>query len=105
MGTRSGGGKHVVSIGKRCLLGANCGVGISLGDDCVVEAGLYVTAGTRVAVGDVQVMKALELSGRDGILFRRNSQTGTVEALSQTKSWGRPFTGVLGTAMEKVCST
>jgi 2,3,4,5-tetrahydropyridine-2-carboxylate N-succinyltransferase len=103
MGTRSGGGKHVVSIGKRCLLGANSGVGISLGDDCVVEAGLYVTAGTRVTAGDGQVVKALELSGRNGLLFRRNSLTGVVEALVQTKSWGKPFTGVLSTAGETAC--
>ena len=79
MGTLSGGGTHRVSIGARTLLGANAGIGISLGDDCVVEAGLYVTAGTKVKVGD-ETVKAGELSGRDGILFRRNSLTGTVEA-------------------------
>ncbi|MFJ4039236.1 2,3,4,5-tetrahydropyridine-2,6-dicarboxylate N-succinyltransferase [Microbacterium sp. NPDC090007] len=79
MGTLSGGGTHRVSIGARTLLGANAGIGISLGDDCVVEAGLYVTAGTKVKVGD-QTVKAGELSGRDGILFRRNSLTGAVEA-------------------------
>jgi len=79
MGTLSGGGTHRVSIGARTLLGANAGIGISLGDDCVVEAGLYVTAGTKVKVGD-ETIKAGELSGRDGILFRRNSLTGTVEA-------------------------
>ena len=79
MGTLSGGGTHRVSIGARTLLGANAGIGISLGDDCVVEAGLYVTAGTKVQVGD-ETMKAGELSGRDGILFRRNSLTGAVEA-------------------------
>ncbi|KTR95935.1 2,3,4,5-tetrahydropyridine-2,6-carboxylate N-succinyltransferase [Microbacterium testaceum] len=79
MGTLSGGGTHRVSIGARTLLGANAGVGISLGDDCVVEAGLYVTAGTKVKVGD-ETVKAGELSGRDGILFRRNSLTGAVEA-------------------------
>ncbi|MFF7683516.1 2,3,4,5-tetrahydropyridine-2,6-dicarboxylate N-succinyltransferase [Microbacterium sp. NPDC007973] len=79
MGTLSGGGTHRVSIGARTLLGANAGIGISLGDDCVVEAGLYVTAGTKVRVGD-QTVKAGELSGRDGILFRRNSLTGAVEA-------------------------
>ena len=95
MGTMSGGGKHMVSIGKRCLLGANSGLGISLGDDCVVEAGLYVTAGTRVTTGDGRVVKAIELSGKNGILFRRNSETGSVEALEQTKSWGAPATGVL----------
>ncbi len=79
MGTLSGGGKEVVSVGERCLLGANAGVGISLGDDCVVEAGLYVTAGTRVTLPDGAVVKARELSGRSGLLFLRNSQTGTVE--------------------------
>ncbi len=79
MGTLSGGGTHRVSIGARTLLGANAGIGISLGDDCVVEAGLYVTAGTKVRVGD-DTVKAGELSGRDGILFRRNSLTGAVEA-------------------------
>ncbi|WP_026927113.1 2,3,4,5-tetrahydropyridine-2,6-dicarboxylate N-succinyltransferase [Granulicoccus phenolivorans] len=78
MGTLSGGGTEIVSIGKRCLLGANSGLGISLGDDCVVEAGLYVTAGTKVRV-DGQVVKAGELSGRSGLLFLRNSLTGEVE--------------------------
>ena len=85
MGTLSGGGTQVVSIGERCLLGANSGVGISLGDDCVVEAGLYVTAGTKVLfVGterDGQSVKALELSGASGVLFRRNSATGAVEVV------------------------
>jgi 2,3,4,5-tetrahydropyridine-2-carboxylate N-succinyltransferase len=80
MGTLSGGGKEVISIGKRCLLGANAGIGISLGDDCVVEAGLYVTAGVRVTLPDGQVVKAGELSGSDGLLFLRNSTTGAVEA-------------------------
>ena len=80
MGTLSGGGKEVVSVGERCLLGANAGVGISLGDDCVVEAGLYVTAGTRVTLPDGAVVKARELSGGSGLLFLRNSQTGAVEA-------------------------
>jgi 2,3,4,5-tetrahydropyridine-2,6-dicarboxylate N-succinyltransferase len=84
MGTLSGGGKEVVSIGERCLLGANAGIGISLGDDCVVEAGLYVTAGTRVAI-EGRVVKAAELSGRSGLLFRRNSTTGAVEALARTE--------------------
>jgi 2,3,4,5-tetrahydropyridine-2-carboxylate N-succinyltransferase len=85
MGTLSGGGKEVVSIGRRCLLGANAGVGISLGDDCVVEAGCYVTAGTKVLVqqpdAEPRVMKARELSGASNVLFRRNSQTGAVEAV------------------------
>ena len=81
MGTLSGGGKEVISIGERCLLGANAGVGISLGDDCVVEAGCYVTAGTKVTLSDGSVVKALELSGSDHVLFRRNSVTGAVEAV------------------------
>ena len=85
MGTLSGGGKQVVSIGERCLLGANAGIGIALGDDCVVEAGLYVTAGTKVTIRDLddkpKVVKALELSGASNVLFRRNSVTGTIEAV------------------------
>ena len=81
MGTLSGGGKEVVSIGERCLLGANSGVGISLGDDCVVEAGCYVTAGTKVTLPDGTVVKAVELSGSDHVLFRRNSVTGAIEAV------------------------
>jgi 2,3,4,5-tetrahydropyridine-2-carboxylate N-succinyltransferase len=80
MGTLSGGGKQVVSIGKRCLVGANGGTGISLGDDSVVEAGLYVTAGTKVTLPDGSVVKARDLSGRPGLLFIRNSTTGVVEA-------------------------
>ena len=80
MGTLSGGGTRVVSIGKRCLLGANGGTGISLGDDCVVEAGLYVTAGTKVTLPDGGVVKARDLSGQPGLLFIRNSVTGAVEA-------------------------
>ncbi|MEU6710913.1 2,3,4,5-tetrahydropyridine-2,6-dicarboxylate N-succinyltransferase [Nonomuraea sp. NPDC046802] len=81
MGTLSGGGKQVISIGERCLLGANSGLGISLGDDSVVEAGLYVTAGTKVTLPDGTTVKAAELSGSTGILLRRNSQSGTVEAV------------------------
>jgi 2,3,4,5-tetrahydropyridine-2-carboxylate N-succinyltransferase len=85
MGTLSGGGKEVISIGRRCLVGANAGIGISLGDDCVVEAGCYVTAGTKVTVRDIdnkpKVIKAAELSGVDNILFRRNSVTGAIEAV------------------------
>ncbi len=87
MGTLSGGGTTVISVGRRCLLGANAGVGISLGDDCVVEAGLYVTAGSRVTLPDGDVVKAAELSGADGLLFRRNSQTGAIEALPRSGSW------------------
>jgi 2,3,4,5-tetrahydropyridine-2-carboxylate N-succinyltransferase len=85
MGTLSGGGKEVIAIGERCLLGANAGIGISLGDDCIVEAGLYVTAGTRVTLDDGSVVKAAELSGRSGMLLRRDSVTGTVHALARTE--------------------
>src|SRR3954469_6867577 len=87
MGTLSGGGSEVISVGERCLLGANSGLGISLGDDCTVEAGLYVTAGTKVATPDGEVVKAGTLSGADGLLFRRNSQTGAVEVLPRSGSW------------------
>jgi 2,3,4,5-tetrahydropyridine-2-carboxylate N-succinyltransferase len=83
MGTLSGGGKEVITVGERCLIGANAGIGISLGDDCVVEAGLYVTAGTRVTLPDGRVVKAKDLSGNPGLLFRRNSTTGTVEVLAR----------------------
>ena len=85
MGTLSGGGTHRISIGSGSLLGANAGVGISIGDDCIVEAGLYLTAGTRVTVPgeDNAVVKAAELSGQNNILFRRNSVTGTVEAIAR----------------------
>ena len=79
MGTLSGGGTAVISLGERCLLGANAGLGISLGDDCVVEAGLYLTAGTKVTDPDGAVTKAGALSGASNLLFRRNSQTGAVE--------------------------
>ena len=82
MGTLSGGGKEVISVGERCLLGANAGVGISLGDDCVVEAGLYVTAGTKVTGPDGTVVKAKELSGQSNMLFRRNSVSGAVEVVA-----------------------
>ena len=88
MGTLSGGGKQVISLGRECLVGANAGVGISLGDGCVVEAGLYVTAGTKVALPDGSVAKARELSGQPGWLFRRNSTTGAVEAVRRAGSWG-----------------
>ncbi|SEV99308.1 2,3,4,5-tetrahydropyridine-2-carboxylate N-succinyltransferase [Austwickia chelonae] len=83
MGTLSGGGTQRVRIGKRCLLGAESGLGIALGDDCVVEAGLYVTAGTKVTLSDGRVTKARELSGQSGLLFIRNSVSGTVEARSR----------------------
>jgi 2,3,4,5-tetrahydropyridine-2,6-dicarboxylate N-succinyltransferase len=88
MGTLSGGGTEVISVGRGCLLGANAGIGISLGDGCVVEAGCYVTAGTKVSLPDNRVVKARELSGRDGLLFRRNSVTGAVEALVRSGDWG-----------------
>ncbi|MET8798932.1 2,3,4,5-tetrahydropyridine-2,6-dicarboxylate N-succinyltransferase [Nocardia sp. NPDC004568] len=81
MGTLSGGGTTVISIGERSLLGANSGLGIPLGDDCVVEAGLYLTAGTKVTGPDGTVVKAAELSGKDNLLFRRNSRTGAVEVV------------------------
>jgi len=83
MGTLSGGGTQVISIGRRCLLGANAGLGISLGDDCVVEAGLYLTAGTKVTTPDRATVKARELSGANNLLFRRNSVTGAVEVVSR----------------------
>jgi len=87
-GTLSGGGKEVITVGEGCLIGANAGIGISLGDRCTVQAGLYVLAGTRVTTPDGQVVKAMELSGQDDLLFRQNSVTGTVEVLSQTVDWG-----------------
>jgi 2,3,4,5-tetrahydropyridine-2-carboxylate N-succinyltransferase len=83
MGTLSGGGKEVISVGKRCLLGANAGLGISLGDDSVIEAGLYITAGTKVTTADGQTVKAKELSGGSNLLFRRNSISGAVEVVKR----------------------
>jgi 2,3,4,5-tetrahydropyridine-2,6-dicarboxylate N-succinyltransferase len=88
MGTLSGGGTEVIRIGQNCLLGANSGVGISLGDGCVVEAGLYLTAGTKVTLPDGETVKARDLSGAADVLFWRNSITGAVEARPQTGSWG-----------------
>ncbi|MEY4080757.1 MAG: 2,3,4,5-tetrahydropyridine-2,6-dicarboxylate N-succinyltransferase [Actinomycetota bacterium] len=88
MGTLSGGGKEMVTIGERCLLGANAGIGISLGDDCVVEAGLYVTAGTVVLDPTGNPVKAKLLSGQSGLLYRRNSLTGAVETSMRKGSWG-----------------
>ena len=87
MGTLSGGGKEVISIGQRTLLGANSGIGISLGDDCVVEAGVYITAGSKITLPDNKIIKAKELSGANNLLFRRNSQSGALEALPKTGSW------------------
>jgi 2,3,4,5-tetrahydropyridine-2-carboxylate N-succinyltransferase len=95
MGTLSGGGKEQISIGRRCLVGANAGIGISLGDDCVVEAGLYVTAGTKVTLPEGQVVKARELSGLDGILFRRDSVTGAVHAVHRTGRVGIELNAIL----------
>jgi 2,3,4,5-tetrahydropyridine-2,6-dicarboxylate N-succinyltransferase len=86
MGTLSGGGKEAITIGERCLVGANAGIGISLGDDCVVEAGLYVTAGTKVTLPDGRLLKARDLTGSNGLLFRRNSSTGAVEVVPRTGS-------------------
>jgi 2,3,4,5-tetrahydropyridine-2-carboxylate N-succinyltransferase len=88
MGTLSGGGKERIAVGERCLLGSNSGLGISLGDDCVVEAGLYVTAGTIVTLASGQRVKARDLSGQSGLMFIRNSVTGTVEARPRTTAWG-----------------
>ncbi len=88
MGTLSGGGTEVISVGKKCLIGANAGVGISLGDESVVEAGLYVTAGSKVTLPDGQVVKGRDLSGAAGLLFRRNSVTGAIEAVPRSGSWG-----------------
>jgi 2,3,4,5-tetrahydropyridine-2-carboxylate N-succinyltransferase len=89
MGTLSGGGTEVVSIGTGCLLGANAGIGISLGDDCIVEAGCYVTGGSRVTLPDGSVVKARELSGRSGLLYRRNSVSGALEVvMREGRTWG-----------------
>lgn len=96
MGTLSGGGTEIISVGKRCLIGANSGLGISLGDDCIIEAGLYLTAGTKVSLPDGEVKKARELSGQSGLTFRRNSNTGRVEALSRSGQWSG-----LNTALHK----
>ncbi len=87
MGTLSGGGQEVISLGERCLLGANSGVGISLGDDCIVEAGLYLTAGTKVTLPEGEVRQGRELSGVSGLLFRRNSLSGAVEAVPNGAAW------------------
>jgi 2,3,4,5-tetrahydropyridine-2-carboxylate N-succinyltransferase len=88
MGTLSGGGKEVISIGKGCLLGANSGLGISLGDNCIIESGTYITAASKVLLPDGQVVKARELSGANGLLFRRNSQSGGLEVIPRTGTWG-----------------
>ena len=88
MGTLSGGGKEVISIGERSLLGANAGLGISLGNDCVVESGVYITAGSKIKLPDGKVVKARELNGANNLLFRRNSETGALEAMPKTGDWG-----------------
>ncbi|HIO96320.1 MAG TPA: tetrahydrodipicolinate succinyltransferase [Leucothrix sp.] len=89
MGTLSGGGTQVISMGKKNLLGANAGLGISLGDNCIIESGLYVTAGTKIKMPDGSIVSARELSGQSGLLFRRHSQTGAVEAIMTDGAlWG-----------------
>jgi 2,3,4,5-tetrahydropyridine-2-carboxylate N-succinyltransferase len=88
MGTLSGGGKEVITIGENCLVGANAGVGISLGDSCVVEAGCYITGGSKITLPDNTIVKAKELSGASGLLFRRNSVSGALEAVTREGTWG-----------------
>jgi 2,3,4,5-tetrahydropyridine-2-carboxylate N-succinyltransferase len=88
MGTLSGGGKEVISVGEKCLLGANSGLGISLGDNCVIEAGTYITAAAKVKLPDGEVVKAGTLSGASNLLFRRNSLTGGLEVVLRTGTWG-----------------
>jgi 2,3,4,5-tetrahydropyridine-2-carboxylate N-succinyltransferase len=87
MGTLSGGGKEVISIGSKCLIGANAGVGISLGDNCIVEAGCYLTAGSKVSLPDGSTVKASQLSGANGLVFWRNSVTGALEAKNREGTW------------------
>ena len=88
MGTLSGGGKEVISVGKKCLLGANSGLGISLGDNCVIEAGTYITAAAKVRLPDGTITKAATLSGGNNLLFRRNSLDGSLEVVMREGSWG-----------------
>ena len=88
MGTLSGGGKEVISVGQKCLLGANSGLGISLGDNCVIEAGTYITAAAKVRLPDGEIVKAGTLSGAANLLFRRNSQDGTLEVILRSGTWG-----------------
>jgi 2,3,4,5-tetrahydropyridine-2-carboxylate N-succinyltransferase len=95
MGTLSGGGKEVISVGEQCLIGANAGIGISLGDRCIVEAGLYVTSGTIVTLPDGTTAKARDLSGADDLLFRRNSTTGAVEVLPRSGTWSEGLNAAL----------
>ena len=88
MGTLSGGGKEIISIGKGCLLGANSGLGISLGDNCVIEAGTYITAAAKIKLPDGEIVKGAALSGANNLLFRRNSISGGLEAVPKTGTWG-----------------
>lgn len=88
MGTLSGGGKEIISIGEKCLLGANSGLGISLGNNCVIESGTYITAAAKVRLPDGDVVKASSLSGASNLLFRRNSLDGCLEVVMRTGSWG-----------------
>ena len=88
MGTLSGGGKEVISVGEKCLLGANSGLGISLGNNCVIEAGTYITAAAKVKLPDGEVVKAGTLSGANDLLFRRNSLSGGLEVVMRTGTWG-----------------
>jgi 2,3,4,5-tetrahydropyridine-2-carboxylate N-succinyltransferase len=88
MGTLSGGGKEVISIGEKCLLGANSGLGISLGNNCVIEAGTYITAAAKVKLPDGEIVKAGTLSGASNLLFRRNSLDGGLEVVLRTGTWG-----------------
>jgi 2,3,4,5-tetrahydropyridine-2-carboxylate N-succinyltransferase len=88
MGTLSGGGKEVISIGEKCLLGANSGLGISLGNNCVIEAGTYITSAAKVRLPDGEIVKAGTLSGASNLLFRRNSLDGSLEVVLRTGTWG-----------------
>ena len=88
MGTLSGGGKEIISIGEKCLLGANSGLGISLGNNCVIESGTYITAAAKIRLPDGDIVKASSLSGAHNLLFRRNSLDGCLEAIMRTGSWG-----------------
>jgi 2,3,4,5-tetrahydropyridine-2-carboxylate N-succinyltransferase len=87
MGTLSGGGKEVITIGEKCLIGANAGVGISLGDNCIIEAGTYITAGAKITLPDGSIVKALALSGQSDLLFRRNSIDGRLEVVPTNGVW------------------
>jgi 2,3,4,5-tetrahydropyridine-2-carboxylate N-succinyltransferase len=88
MGTLSGGGKEVISIGEKTLLGANSGCGISLGNNCVIEAGTYITAASKIRLPDGAIVKAAALSGGHNLLFRRNSLDGALEAINRSGTWG-----------------